>query len=189
MRFAYGSRWVILQSPPGGRNSTELLNLTITEISSTKPRRANRNSQGSQRSWTQGAKSKKMTERSQITSHPIIDRSINRSINESTSSQVETSNKNRWAKRHMENDLANGKTIKQATRHTIVNSTKSTVMAKKKTPSVTKQDNVINTIHGQPDSSAQKETKKHREIKTKNKNHRIKNLVAAKHKIISRRAE
>ena len=83
--------------------------------------RTNRNSQGSQRSWTQGAKSKKMTERSQITSHPIIDRSINRSINESTSSQVETSNKNRWAKRHMENDLANGKTIKQATRHTIVN--------------------------------------------------------------------
>ena len=37
-----------------GRNGTEFLNLTITEISSTKPRRANRNSQGSQRSWAQG---------------------------------------------------------------------------------------------------------------------------------------
>ena len=97
--LAHGPRRGSFQSHLGGlgRNSTELLNRTITEISSTKPRRANRNSQGSQRSWTQGAKSKKMSERSQITSHPTTNRSINqsidRSINESTSSQDETSNK------------------------------------------------------------------------------------------------
>ena len=51
--LAHGPKRGSFQSHLGGlgRNSTELLNRTITEISSTKPRRANRNSQGAQRSW------------------------------------------------------------------------------------------------------------------------------------------
>ena len=59
--------------------------------------------------------------------------------------------------------LANEKTIKQVTRHTIANSTIQKYITCKKenktnTLSATKQDNVNITIHGQPDASAQKET-------------------------------
>ena len=127
--LAHGPRRGSFQSHLGGlgRKSTELLNLTITEISSTKPRRANKNSQGSQRSWPQGAKSKKRTRGSQISSHPTIDRSIDRSIhrsiNESTSSQVKTSNKKTHRQKTHKKCWQTKKTIKQVTRHTIANST------------------------------------------------------------------
>ena len=97
--LAHGPKRGNFQSHLGGlgRNSTELPNLTITEISSTKPRRANRNSQGSQR------RKIKRNDRTNPNNHPTIDRSINqsidRSINESTSSQVETSNKKHIGKK------------------------------------------------------------------------------------------
>ena len=87
---------VFLSHLQAGRNSTELLNLTITEISSTKPRRANRNSQGSQRSWVQGTECNKTNKRDRrneplepVSQQPndqsinrLIDRSISQSIND-----------------------------------------------------------------------------------------------------------
>ena len=63
-----------------GRNSTELLNRTITEISSTKPRRANRNSQGSQRRKIK--KNDRTKPNNQSPNNQSIDRSINRSIDQ-----------------------------------------------------------------------------------------------------------
>ena len=91
MRFAHGSKRIVFQPPLGslGRSSAELLNLTITETSSIKLRRANRNSQGSQRSWAQGTKSNKTNMRdrietnSQSTNNQSINRSIEQSINQS----------------------------------------------------------------------------------------------------------
>ena len=69
-----------------GPNSTELLNITITEISSTKPRRANRNSQGSQRSWAQikpTSETEGMNHKSQSANNQSINRWIDQSINQS----------------------------------------------------------------------------------------------------------
>ena len=88
---------VFLSHLQAGRNSTELLNLTITEISSTKPRRANRNAQGSQRSWAQGSEQNKTNNQSANNQSinqsidPLINQSINpinQSIDESISIQV-----------------------------------------------------------------------------------------------------
>merc|ERR1712110_1042928 len=99
--------------------------MATIEISFKEPRRANRNSQGPQRSWTQGAE-EKMTERSQTTSYPTIERPINQSIdrliNESTLSQVKTSNKKQIGNKHIRTYWQT-EAIKQATRYTIVNST------------------------------------------------------------------
>ena len=60
----------VLQSPQAGRNSTELLNLTITEISFTKTRRVNRNAQGSLRSRAQGAEESKTNKRDRMNEPP-----------------------------------------------------------------------------------------------------------------------
>ena len=64
-----------------------ILNLTITEISFTKTRRANRNVQGSQRSWAQGFEQNKTNNQSANNQSinqsidPLINQSINQSIN------------------------------------------------------------------------------------------------------------
>ena len=74
-----------------------ILNLTITEISFTKTRRANRNAQGSQRSWAQGSEQNKTNNQSANNQSinqsidPLINQSINpinQSIDESISIQV-----------------------------------------------------------------------------------------------------
>ena len=124
-----------------------------------------------------------MTERSQINSHPIIDRSMDQP-------QVKSrkATKNRSAKSRMkmiwqtENNKASNKTYNRQP-YKVHYWQKAN---KTNPPSVTKQDNVNITIHGQPDVSSQKKTNEHREI---NKEKQNKNLVAAKTKIISRRAE
>merc|ERR1712080_310787 len=78
----------------------------------------------------------------------------NRSINESTSSQVETSNKKTHRQKTHKHRWQTKKTIKQVTRHTIVNSTirkysTGKQIRQRKQPSVTKQHNVNFTIHSQ----------------------------------------
>ena len=104
--LAHGPRRETFQSHLGalGRNGTELPN-TITEISSTKPRRPNKNSQGSQRSWTQGA-NPKQNDRTKPSNQPPNNRSINQSIGRSMNQpQVKSrlATNNRSATSHIEN--------------------------------------------------------------------------------------
>ena len=106
MRFAKVSERGILQSSPGdlGRIGIELLSLTITETSSIKPRRANRNSQGSQRpgegnqACAKGTKPNKSKEQNQMksTNQPAsqtiivqsLDQSINQTVKHSSPKQI-----------------------------------------------------------------------------------------------------
>ena len=88
------------------------------------------------------------------------------------------------------NNKASNKTYNRQPYHSKVHYLQKT--NKMNPPSVTKQDNVNITIHGQPDVSAQKENGHRKKTKIKHEhikqNNQKQHKVAAKAKIISRRA-
>ena len=86
------------------------------------------------------------------------------------------------------NNKASNKTYNRQPYHSKVHYLQKT--NKMNPPSVTKQDNVNITIYGQSDASAQKQkrTSENKKQKKKEIKHKNENLVAAKAKIISRRA-